>query len=339
MKFTSYIKDKIYVILLFLGTYSISLLFLFAFKIEKSLIIVLSLLNFLFIILSLTIDFFRKQKFYTHLLENINNLDKAYLVLETIEKPNFYEGKLITQALYEINKSMAETVKILETQTNDFKEYIEMWIHEVKIPIASLILMTHNHKEKFNKKMLEQMHRIDTYVEQVLYYVRSENAEHDYLIKEIELKNIINNVALKNKDELLENNIEFQVKNVNFLVNTDAKWLEFILNQIINNSIKYKKENASSYIKIEGREDKDKIYLSILDNGIGILESDIKRVFEKTYTGTNGRIKTKSTGMGLYIAKNLCMKLGHTIEIKSKEQEFTKVIIKFSKNEFYKVAK
>lgn len=339
MKFTSYIKDKIYVILLFLGTYSISLLFLFAFKIEKSLIIVLSLLNFLFIILSLTIDFFRKQKFYTHLLENINNLDKAYLVLETIEKPNFYEGKLITQALYEINKSMAETVKILETQTDDFKEYIEMWIHEVKIPIASLILMTHNHKEKFNKKMLEQMHRIDTYVEQVLYYVRSENAEHDYLIKEIELKNVINNVALKNKDELLENNIEFQVENVNFLVNTDAKWLEFILNQIINNSIKYKKENTSSYIKIEGREEKDKIYLSILDNGIGILESDIKRVFEKTYTGTNGRIKTKSTGMGLYIAKNLCMKLGHTIEIKSKEQEFTKVIIKFSKNEFYKVAK
>ena len=339
MKFTSYLKDKMYVILLFLGTHSITLLFLFAFKVEKSLIIVLSLLNLLFIILSLTIDFFRKQKFYTHLLENINNLDKAYLVLETIEKPNFYEGKLITQALYEINKSMAETVKILETQTNDFKEYIEMWIHEVKIPIASLILMTHNHKEKFNKKMLEQMHRIDTYVEQVLYYVRSENAEHDYLIKEIELKNIINNVALKNKDELLENNIEFQVENVNFLVNTDAKWLEFILNQIINNSIKYKKENISSYIKIEGREEKDKIYLSILDNGIGILESDIKRVFEKTYTGTNGRIKTKSTGMGLYIAKNLCMKLGHTIEIKSKEQEFTKVIIKFSKNEFYKVAK
>ena len=339
MKFTSYLKDKMYVILLFLGTYSISLLFLFAFKVEKSLIIVLSLLNLLFIILSLTIDFFRKQKFYTHLLENINNLDKAYLVLETIEKPNFYEGKLITQALYEINKSMAETVKILETQTNDFKEYIEMWIHEVKIPIASLILMTHNHKEKFNKKMLEQMHRIDTYVEQVLYYVRSENAEHDYLIKEIELKNVINNVALKNKDELLENNIEFQVENVNFLVNTDAKWLEFILNQIINNSIKYKKENTSSYIKIEGREEKDKIYLSILDNGIGILESDIKRVFEKTYTGTNGRIKTKSTGMGLYIAKNLCMKLGHTIEIESKEQEFTKVIIKFSKNEFYKVAK
>lgn len=339
MKFTSYIKDKIYVILLFLGTYSISLLFLFAFKIEKSLIIVLSLLNFLLIILSLTIDFFRKQKFYTHLLENINNLDKAYLVLETIEKPNFYEGKLITQALYEINKSMAETVKILETQTDDFKEYIEMWIHEVKIPIASLILMTHNHKEKFNKKMLEQMHRIDAYVEQVLYYVRSENAEHDYLIKEIELKNVINNVALKNKDELLENNIEFQVENVNFLVNTDAKWLEFILNQIINNSIKYKKENTSSYIKIEGREEKDKIYLSILDNGIGILESDIKRVFEKTYTGTNGRIKTKSTGMGLYIAKNLCMKLGHSIEIDSKEQEFTKVTIIFSKNEFYKVAK
>lgn len=339
MKFTRYLKDKVFIILLFLGTYGITLLFLLAFKVEKSLIFVVSLLNFLFVTLSLTIDFFRKQKFYTDILDNIKSLDKAYLVLETMEKPNFYEGKLIYQALYEINKSYAEAVKLLENQTLDFKEYIEMWIHEVKIPIASLILMAHNHKEKLDKKVLKQIHHIDSYVEQVLYYVRSENASHDYLIKETNLESIINSVALKNKDELLENKIEFQVKNINYLVNTDAKWLEFILNQIINNSIKYKKENTSSYIKIEAKEEGEKITLSILDNGIGIKESDVKRVFEKTFTGTNGRIKTKSTGMGLFIAHNLCTKLGHTIRIESKEQEFTKVTITFSKNEFFKVAK
>lgn len=339
MKFFSYLKDKMYVILLFLGLFILTVLFLLAFKVDKSLLYVICFLELLYVGTILCIDFFRKQKFYNTLLENIYSLDKAYLVLETLEKPTFYEGKLLTSALYEINRSMIELVNTLEEQTNDFKEYIEMWIHEVKIPIASLILMAHNHKEKFDKKMLEQMHRIDTYVEQVLYYVRSENAEHDYLIKETKLETIINNIALKNKDELLANKIEFQVENVNLLINTDAKWLEFILNQIINNSIKYKKENVFSYIKIEAREEKEKIILAILDNGIGIKESDIKRVFEKTYTGTNGRIKTKSTGMGLFIAKKLCDKLGHTIMIESKEQEYTKVSITIAKNEFYKVAK
>lgn len=339
MKWGRYLKDKIYVILLFFGIYSIMLLFLLAFKVEKSLILVESLLFLLFLLLSLGIDFFRKRKFYTYLLENTSALDKAYLVLETLEKPTFYEGKLLMQALYEINRSMAEAVKILEEQTNDFKEYIEMWLHEVKIPLSSLVLMAHNHKEKFSSSALEQMHRIDAYLEQVLYYTRCENAESDYLIKETNLETVIGRVALKNKDELLENKIDFQTNHVHFTVYTDAKWLEFILNQIINNSIKYRRENVSSYIKIEAREEFDKIALSILDNGIGIKESDIKRVFEKTFTGTNGRIKTKSTGMGLYIAKNLCEKLGHSIQITSKEQEYTKVTILFSKNEFYTVLK
>lgn len=339
MKISSYLKDKLYVVFFFLGIYVFTLLFLLAFKVNKSLIVVISFLNLFYVVGILCIDYVRKRKFYTYLLENSNRLDKAYLVLETIEKPTFYEGKLVSDILYEINRSMAENVKILEEQNTNFKEYIEMWIHEVKIPISSLILMAHNHKEKFTKTILEQIQRIDAYVEQVLYYVRSENAEQDYLIKETKLESIINNVALKNKDELLEERIEFQVKNVDFFINTDAKWLEFILSQIVSNSIKYRRENIFSYIKIEASEEKDKIILRILDNGIGIKKSDIKRVFEKTYTGSNGRLKTKSTGMGLFIAKNLCTKLGHTIEIESEENEFTKVTITFSKNEFYKVVK
>lgn len=341
MKLKNYLKDKIYLLLLFLFTLTITLLLLLAFKVEKSLILVLIILQLLFVISTLLIDFFRKQKFYTHLLENTQNLEKAYLVLETIEKPNFYEGKLIYQTLYEMGKSMAENSKILEIQTKDFKEYIEMWIHEVKIPIASLILMAHNHKEKFTKNALEQIRRMDTYVEQVLYYVRSENAENDYLIKETKLENIINNVALKNKDDLLENKMEFQVQmeNKDLSIHTDAKWFEFILNQIVSNSIKYKKENTSSYIKIEAKETNDKIEISILDNGIGIPESDVKRVFEKSFTGENGRRKQKSTGMGLYIAKKLCTKLGHSIVVTSKEQAYTQVTITLPKNDFYKVAK
>ena len=146
----------------------------------------------------------------------------------------------------------------------------------------------------------------------------------------------IKNVALKNKDDLLENAVRLDVDVHNEKVLTDSKWLEFILNQIINNSIKYKRKNTESYIKIKANEDKDRLYLTICDNGIGIPKSDIKRVFDKSFTGENGRTMTKYTGMGLYIAKKLCDKLGHKITVESEINEYTKITIIFTKNNFYK---
>lgn len=338
MNTLKYLKDKLYIIISFIIIYIIILLMFLAFKIDYSLILVTSILLILFVVLILIVEYFRKKYFYNNLISNINSLDKAYLVLETLSKPNFYDGEILYQALYEINKSMAEYVKNIEFQMTDFKEYIEMWIHEVKIPISSLVLMVHNNK-KLDKKYEEQLKKLEDYVDQVLYYARSENAEKDYLINEVSLNKVIGNIALKNKDDLLLNKIDLIVKNIDYKVLTDSKWLEFIINQIINNSIKYKRNIKSSYIKIETEEDQDKITLIIEDNGIGIPASDINKVFEKSFTGYNGRIMTKSTGMGLFIVKNLIEKLGHKIKIESKEKEYTRVYITFNKNHFYDVLK
>ena len=272
-----------------------------------------------------------------NLIVNVDKLDKKYLVLEMLHEPSFYDGELFYQILYEINKSMNENVKNFELSLNDFKEYIELWIHEIKIPIASLILMNHNHKNNADKKYEEQIKRIDDYVDQILYFVRSENAEKDYLIKDTSLKKVINNVAMKNKDDLLAKNINFEVDLNDKNVLTDSKWLEFIINQIVNNSMKYMRDDIDSIIKITTKEDSKQIDLIVYDNGIGIPSKDLKRVFEKTFTGENGRSTYKSTGMGLYIVKKLCKKLGHKITIESKVNEYTKVIISFSKNDFYKI--
>ena len=214
-----------------------------------------------------------------------------------------------------------------------------MWIHEVKIPLATLILIINNHKDKFDKKVQTQLKRLEDYVDQVLYYVRSENAEKDYLIKETDLSKVIKNVGLKNMDDLLENKIDYNARNVNIKVLTDSKWLEFILGQVVNNSIKYKRDIDASYIKISVREEKNKTILIIEDNGIGIKESDLKQVFNKTFTGENGRTKGKSTGMGLFIAKNMCDKLGHKIEIESALNKYTRVYISFAKDKYYEVLK
>ncbi len=339
MKFNSFLKDRLYSIVTALFCYFIILLVLLAYKSDKAIVIAITIILLVIYILLLLTDFFRKQKFYTDLLTNIDNLDKAYLVLETLNRPEFYEGELLCQALYEIDKSMNENVRIEKEQLLDNKEYIEMWIHEVKRPLASLVLTLNNQKNILDRKTKNILKRLEDYVDQVLYYVRSENAEKDYFIKEVDLSKVIKNVGIKNMDDLLDNKVEFIVDKTNYKVFTDSKWLEFILNQIINNSIKYKRNIDDSYIKIYVKDNQDTTVLIIEDNGIGIKSSDIRQVFDKTFTGTNGREKPTSTGMGLYIAKNLCKKLGHKIEIESKENEYTRVFITFAKNKFYDVLK
>lgn len=337
MKLIKYLLDKIPQIIISIMGFAITIFMLNAFKVESTLKIAITIIFFIVCTFNIGIDYFRKYKFYQSLSNTLDVLDKKYLILEMINKPNFYEGEIFYQTLYDINKSMIENVKEYNLSIIDFKEYVEMWIHEVKIPISSLTLLIQNNQEKIDKRYVEQIRKLDNYIDQILYYVRSENAEKDYIIKEKSLQEIIKNVALKNKDDLLASKVKLDVNVNNINVLTDAKWLEFILNQIINNSIKYKRNNVESYIKIIAKEDKEKTYLSIYDNGIGIPKKDIPRVFEKSFTGENGRITAKSTGMGLYIVKKLCDKLGHKINIESKKKEYTKITIIFYKNDFYKI--
>jgi len=335
MKFLKYVQDNLIGIVIYLVTASLIALMLAAFKTPSVALIITFILFILSGMLILIISYLRKNKFYKLFLNNLEKLDKKFLILETLPEPTTYEEKIMVNSLYEINKSMIENIKISQKNINDFKEFVEVWIHEVKIPISSMVLKCHNNKEKYDKSFLSQIRRLDNNIDEILYYVRSGDTEKDFIITEIDLKEVVRNISLKNKDDLLENNIEFEVDLKAVNVNSDKKWLEFTINQIINNSIKYKKE-SESIIKIESIENKDKVILEIYDNGIGIPEKDLKRVFDKSFTGTNGRDKVKSTGMGLYIIKKLCDKLGHNISIESKENEYTKVILEFGKNDVYK---
>ena len=336
MKFSLFLKDKFVFILLFFLFFFLLILLFFAFKVPVVLSNVVLFSMLIFGVLALFLDYFRKKSFYNTFLLNLEHLDKKYLVLETLERPRFYEGQLFYDAFYEINKAMNEYIKNYEFQMNDFKEYIEMWIHEVKIPIASLILMHHNHGN-MPKEYVGQVKKLDNYIDQILYYVRSENFEHDFVISEVPLDKVLKNVNLKNKDDYLENDIHLSVSNVRHSVFSDAKWLEFIINQLINNSIKYQRNHVEREIRITGEDYPDFFVLSIYDNGIGIPPRDIARVFEKSFTGENGRTHSKSTGMGLYIAKKLCTKLGHKIEISSEVYDHTIVKISFAKNHFYQI--
>ena len=332
MKLNTYLKDKLYAFLIFTIYIIILILFLIALKLTSSIIIFIIAFTVVVFFIILFYDYFRKRNFYNELVSKLNTLDKKYLLIEMLLEPNFLEGKILYDVLDEVNKNEHDLINKLKKRQSDFKEYIELWIHEVKLPLASLTLM--NRKDK---STLRELKKIEDDVEQILYYVRCENANNDYLIKEWNLDNIVKNVALRNKDKLLALNIDFKVDNCNLKVLTDSKWLEFIINQIVSNSIKYKKEK-DSFIEITGKDYKDYITITIYDNGMGISKSDLPRVFNKTFTGNNGR-ETKATGMGLYLCRELCNKLGHKIEIDSNKDEYTKVTITIYKKDFYNVTK
>lgn len=337
MKWKDYIIDHLFEIIIEFLIMILLFLILNIIHVSFSLIVLIESIIFLFHFACFFKDYIKRKKFYDHFENMLNSLDQKYLITEMISKASFLEGKILLDSLYEINKSMKEKINQEEAAMRNLKEYMELWIHEIKLPISSLILRNHN-KNNEDKKELEQIKRIENYIEQVLFYVRSEHASNDYFIHECNIKDIIKKIALKNKDDLLECNIDLETKDLDKKVYTDSKWLEFILNQIISNAIKYRKK-TNARIEIETYEKNNEIYLTILDNGIGIHEHDIRKVFEKSFTGQNGHKNELATGMGLYLCKKMMMLLGHKIYIESKYNKYTKVYLIFGKDNTFEVLK
>ncbi len=346
MKSGDYIKDKGVEISLSLVLFILTIWLMIIFKLNVAAVIIIAVLMVLTETAKLTYGYMRKKRFYDFLTENVHRLDKAYLILETLEKPDFLEGKIFCDILYEMDRSMIENVGIYVQNSREYTEYIETWIHEVKLPLSAIKLKLHNMlaagdiskgaRENI-KRLQSETNRITEYVDQVLYFSRSENAEKDYHIQEATIGNIIHDTVMEFRETLLENRIDLRIDiDASLKISTDPKWLRFMMGQIISNSIKYRREDVDSYIKISSKDEKDAVTLVIEDNGIGIYPEDLDRVFEKSFTGKNGLERARSTGMGLYISKELSGKLGHDLSVDSVKGEWTRVSIRISKNEFYR---
>lgn len=178
--------------------------------------------------------------------------------------------------------------------------------------------------------------KVENYIEQALFYARSSTVEKDYYIKKCRLKDIVNESIRRNKTALMQEKASMDLHDLEVEVNTDSKWIIFILNQILQNSCKYRKKEENLKIQIYAKSRKENVILWIKDNGIGIAKGEMTRVFEKGFTGTNGRMSNqKSTGIGLYLCKKLCDKLGVAIELNSQQNEGTEIRLVFPKESFY----
>ena len=333
MKLIEYIKEKfVFMVINIVMTLS-GVVILKALKVDTYTIVFISILNLIVVFSCYIYDYFNRKKYYDNLFKNLDGLDKKYFIAEILESGDFIESNIIYSVLEECTKSMKDEVADLKRNINDYKEYIETWVHEIKTPIASARLILENDEGYINKSVLEEIEKVEGFIEQVLFYARSSTVERDYIIKKIPLKNSINSVIRKNANILIEKRVKIQLEDIEKKVYCDSKWIEFILQQIISNSVKYM-DKDEKYIKIRCLEKDKNIILKILDNGIGISEKSIEKVFEKGYTGENGRKYNNSTGMGLYLCKKLCLKLGLGISIKSKLGVGTEVTIVFPINNY-----
>ena len=331
MKFTKYIKDKIYYILTFSIYIILISIYLKAMETEIPAIIIVIAISTIFFCAGFIISYLKSNKYLKDIDKMMDNLTEKYLITEIMPKPSRAERLAYYRILKKANKSMLENISIIKQQQKDYKEYIESWVHEIKIPITSVKLLCENNKSDITTKIDEEIEKINNFVEQALFYARMDQVSNDFMIKNINLNNVIRNVLARNKKIMIQNNMKVELNNVDTNCYTDEKWLEFIVNQIIQNAIKYRKENNANIV-ITIAENKENVILNIKDNGIGIKLSEIDRIFDKGFTGTNGRNQKKSTGIGLYLCKRLCQEIGMEIEANSKENEFTEIKIIIPRN-------
>lgn len=294
----------------------------------KSIVTLILIVWVLGLLLTAAVGFVCQRRKLKELWAILDGLPQKYLFMECASKPKTEYERQWYQIMRVAGKSMTEEVSAARQQQKDYREYIENWVHEIKVPITAIQLICGNNRSETTRKIMPQLTQIEEQVERSLYYARSEQIERDFLIRQTLLSTAVDAALAKYRTLLIQNGVRIETENLDIPVYTDAKWLEFIIGQMLSNSIKYSSEQP--VITIVATNDADGPRLCMTDNGIGIPPAEIPRIFDKGFTGSNGRRRGGATGMGLYLCKKLAAHLGLTLTAKSIENEYTSMTLYFS---------
>lgn len=334
MKFSEFLIDKLSLIvfhIILMIMVSAVILFGYIGTLDIKDLIYLNIVALVFLIIYLIASFAQNKRFFDSLYYAVKNNKED--ILTSMPSPITYEQKLYTQLIKNIYEEQTAKLENLYSEKRENIEFITSWVHEVKTPIAASRLIIENSTDKSKDEILssleDELDKIDNYVEQSLYYSRIDTFSRDYLIDEIDIGKVVTEVIKRNAKIFINKKIKIDIQSASLEILTDRKWLYFILNQIVGNSLKYTAINGT--IKIYGRTLEKERQIIIEDNGIGIKAEDLGRIFDKGFTGFNGRNNTSSTGMGLYLAQKLARKLGHNITAESSFGHYTKLILHFPK--------
>ncbi len=287
----------------------------------------------------LFITYRERKRYFDEIDKILAEVDQRYLLGELLPYSCRLEDRLYNKMMHLSNKSVIEKIRKIEDAQRDYREYIESWVHEIKTPITGIALICENRRrheavtqENLREISLENQ-KIENCVDKVLYYARMENVYKDFLIQKTDLQKTAEEVLAKNRLLLIRHQVRAEV-HCGDMVYTDGKWISFILNQMIGNSVKYRSESPVFLIYTE--REKDGVRLTIEDNGVGILPEELSRIFEKGFTGSNGRSHKQATGIGLYLCKRLCERLEIGLSVQSQPGRGTKMTLDFPVSNYIK---
>ena len=273
-------------------------------------------------------------------IRDFNNIRKTHKDLEKIKKLTVYRMEFLPEAKNEIEKDYGDVANILfeenkqillkmEERYNEMIDYYTMWAHQIKTPIAAMRLNLQNEDSDFSRRLTEDLQRIEQYVEMVLCYLRLDSNSSDYVIREYDIDGIVRQGIKKFASQFIRKKIKLDYRPSDLKVVTDEKWLLFVIEQVLSNSLKYTKQGSISVFVNDNQE------LCIKDTGIGIAPEDLPRIFENGYTGYNGRNDKKASGIGLYLCKRICKNLGHEITASSVLGEGTTIKINLNQKKIF----
>ncbi|WIV21009.1 sensor histidine kinase [Paenibacillus polygoni] len=224
--------------------------------------------------------------------------------------------------LHQERKQKTELLSVKE-QLEQHIYFINQWVHQMKTPLSVMHLLNQERDDELSHGMEDELDRMRKGLDMVLYAARLDSFEHDLHIETITLRSLVRTITSDQKRLFIRNHV-FPVIQIpsDLKIVSDEKWLTFIITQLLTNSVKYSRQ-ANGKVYFDSYEREQRTILEVRDEGIGIPKHDIERVFDPFFTGENGRTVPESTGMGLYLVREVCEKLGHTIEIESVQGEGT----------------
>lgn len=274
---------------------------------------------------------------------------KCYALFETIQKEeerthDLPEAQNLLETLYrqliiEEEQEKRKLLTMYDEKQKDMADYYTMWTHQIKTPIAALRLLIQNgeeeqigQEESERQRETEELFKIEQYAQMALYFARLDSPSSDFIFKEYDVREVVKQAVRKYSVLFLRSGLAFRMEEFELKAVTDEKWLCFVVEQVFSNALKYTQQGG---IAIYGSDEQGNAgqgavsYLTIEDTGIGIRESDLPRIFERGFTGYNGRMDKKSTGLGLYLCDRIMGKMSHTMAVKSEPGVGTKVILGF----------
>lgn len=263
-------------------------------------------------------DFSHAKQKHKVLLE-IQNLTAT--MIDSLPEVQGMDDEDYQAIIHALQNEMAENNNLASARYQDMVEYYTVWVHQIKTPITSMRLSLEKEDTALSRKLSSDLFQIEQYVEMVLAFLRLDSNSSDYVFKEYAMDKIIEQAITKFASEFIVRKIHLNYSPTGEIVITDDKWLSFVIEQVLSNSLKYTRDGEIKIYMLESKT------LCIEDTGIGIAANDLPRVFEKGYTGYNGRKDKRASGIGLYLCRRICDKLGVKIRITSELNKGTTVLL------------